>query len=74
MTVRASGMLGWRKTKGRNVRTFGMVQNSATSNGTNAVPTMGVYDISHESLEALARAITVRTLDTLMLKRAQMLQ
>jgi hypothetical protein len=66
--------LGWRKTKGRNVHTFGMVQNSATSDGTNAVPTMVVYDASHESLEALARAITVRTLDTLMLKRAQMLQ
>ena len=74
MTIRASGMLGWRKTKGRNVHRFGMVQNSAMPDGTNAVPIMVVYDTSRESLEALARALTVRTLDTLMLKRAQMLQ
>jgi hypothetical protein len=74
MIARASGVLDWRKTKGRNVHRLGMVQNPAMPDGTNAVPIIVVYDTSRESVEALARALTVRTLDTFMLKRAQMLQ
>jgi hypothetical protein len=74
MTVRASGMLGWRKTKSRSVYRLGMVQNAATPVGTNSLPIIVVYNTSRESQEALARALTGRNLDTLMLKRAQMLQ
>jgi hypothetical protein len=74
MTVRAKSVMGWRKTRSRRVHRFGMVQNSATPDGTNSVPIMVVYDTTRESLEASARTLIGRNLDTLMLKRAQMLQ
>jgi hypothetical protein len=74
MTVRASNVMDWRKTRGRSVHRFGTVPNAATSDGTNAIPIMVVYGTSRESLEASTKTLTGRNLDTLMLKRAQMLQ
>ena len=73
MTVRASKVLGWRKTEGRLVHKFGIFKKAMTLDGTNAVP-MVTYDKSRETEDALTRASLGRAVGAILLKGAQMSQ
>ena len=73
MTVRASKVLGWRKTESRGVHRFGIFKNAMAPDGTNAVP-MVTYDESRKTEDAVTRASLGRAIDAILLKGAQMSQ
>jgi hypothetical protein len=73
MTVRASKVLGWRKTERRGVHKFGIFKNAMAPDGTNAVPVV-TYDKSRETEDALIRASLGRAIGAILLKGAQMSQ
>jgi hypothetical protein len=73
MTVRASKVLGWRKTESKGVHKFGIFKNAMAPDGTNAVP-MVTYDKSRETEDALIRASLGRAIGAILLKGAQMSQ
>jgi hypothetical protein len=71
MTVRASKVLGWRKTESKGVHKFGISKNAMALDGTTAVPTV-TYDESRETEDALNRASLGRAIGAILLKGAQM--
>ena len=73
MTVRASKVLGWRKTERRGVHKFGIFKDAMAPDGKNAVP-LATYDKSRETKDALTRASLARAVDAILLKGAQMSQ
>ena len=73
MTVRASKVLGWRKTESRGVHKFGIFKKTMTLDRTNAVPIF-TYDKSRETEDALTRASLARAIGAILLKGAQMSQ
>ena len=73
MTVRASKVLGWRKTEGRCVHKFGIFKRAMALDGANAVPVV-TYDKSRETEDALTRASLGRAVGTILLKGAQLSQ
>jgi hypothetical protein len=73
MTVRASKVLGWRKTQGKGVHKFGISKNTMVPDGTNTVPMITYYK-SRQTEDALTRASLGRAIGTILLKGAQMSQ
>ncbi len=74
MTVRASKLLGWRRTENRRVHKFGIFKNVMTSDGTSSVPIVAEYDESCEMEYTMIGASYGRAIDAIFLKRAQMSQ
>jgi len=72
MTVRASRLLGWRKFGGRGEHRLGISKNLAVSDGIGADPIIVTHDTSRETESILAAASCRKTVDSLLLKRAQM--
>jgi hypothetical protein len=73
MTVRASKVLGWRKTESKGVDKFAIFKSAMVPDGTNAVQ-MVTYDKSRETEDTLTRASLGRAIGAILLKGAQMSQ
>ena len=74
MTVNKSSMLGWKKIEKAITSSFGVAKNPAARNARLAVSILAAYDVPQEVDGLEAGPHFERTMCTMLLKRAQILQ
>jgi len=74
MAIQIKDILGWKKGQRGNLSNVGITKNTLAPGNTRSISIIPAYDIIEQTMDPKATVYTARTVETLLVRRAQMLQ